>query len=99
MEANSGASFEQYFRWARLEQIETIVENLYKAKLSEVAEIEYKCTDFYDPSDELQILWNDPAIGVAWPLRTPILSDKDRAAPRVADISDLLPWFGVQQTP
>jgi dTDP-4-dehydrorhamnose 3,5-epimerase len=60
---------------------------------SEVAEFEYKCTDFYDPTDELRILWNDPAIGIAWPLRDPILSDKDRAARPIAELTDQLPRY------
>jgi dTDP-4-dehydrorhamnose 3,5-epimerase len=45
---------------------------------SDIAEVEYKCSDLYDPDDEVRILWNDPAIGVEWPAREPILSDKDR---------------------
>ena len=61
--------------------------------LSDSAEVEYKCSDFYDPSDELRILWNDPAIGVAWPVDTPILSAKDAGAQRLAEITDLLPSF------
>ncbi len=59
--------------------------------LSRSAEIEYKCTDFYDPSDELRIAWNDPAIGIDWPLRTPTLSGADRAAPLLAALLDRLP--------
>lgn len=59
--------------------------------LSEIAEVEYKCTDFYDPTDEFGIAWNDPEIGITWPLREPILSDRDRAAPSLAEISEMLP--------
>ncbi|HTY54787.1 MAG TPA: dTDP-4-dehydrorhamnose 3,5-epimerase [Candidatus Binataceae bacterium] len=62
--------------------------------LSEVAEIEYKCTDYYDPADELRIIWNDPAIGVAWPVASPILSPKDQAAKTLAEQFDDLPRFG-----
>ena len=51
---------------------------------SDVADIEYKCTDYYDPNDELRIAWNDPAIGIRWPVENPILSDKDRQAPYLA---------------
>jgi dTDP-4-dehydrorhamnose 3,5-epimerase len=58
---------------------------------SEVAVIEYKCTDYYDPSDELRIAWNDPAIGIKWPTTAPTLSDKDREAPTLADQISLLP--------
>lgn len=58
---------------------------------SETADVEYKCTDFYDPSDELRIAWDDPEIGVEWPLCDPVLSEKDRAAKRVRDLLALLP--------
>jgi len=49
--------------------------------LSEMAEIEYKCTDFYVREDEVGIRWNDPALGIAWPIREPLLSAKDAALP------------------
>ena len=58
---------------------------------SEVAEFEYKCTDFYEPADELRILWNDPAIGIAWPIPDPVLSDKDRNARPIAELMEQLP--------
>ena len=58
---------------------------------SETAEVEYKCSDLYDPSDELRLLWNDPAIGVHWPITDPILSDKDLAALPLAAWMDRLP--------
>jgi dTDP-4-dehydrorhamnose 3,5-epimerase len=45
--------------------------------LSDTAEVMYKCTDEYSPSDDRGIIWNDPAIGIAWPLPTPVLSPKD----------------------
>jgi len=47
--------------------------------LSEVAEFQYKCSDFYDPGDERGIAWNDPTIAIAWPLAglEPILSGRD----------------------
>jgi dTDP-4-dehydrorhamnose 3,5-epimerase len=47
--------------------------------LSETAEVTYKCTDLYHPESERTLLWNDPAIGITWPLvQAPTLSDKDR---------------------
>ncbi len=51
--------------------------------LSNVAEFFYKCTDFYHPGDEGGIIWNDPDIGINWPLIDcgPILSDKDKNQP------------------
>jgi dTDP-4-dehydrorhamnose 3,5-epimerase len=59
--------------------------------LSEVAAFAYKCTDFYVPQDEGGILWNDPAIGISWPVSVPLLSAKDQAYKHLADIplSDL----------
>lgn len=50
--------------------------------LTETADFQYKCTDYYAPKWERAILWNDPAIGIDWPLRpgeTPSLSTKDAA--------------------
>ena len=59
---------------------------------SETADVEYKCTDYYDPADELRIAWDDPQIAVAWPIDgPPTLSAKDRDAPRVRDLLDRLP--------
>jgi dTDP-4-dehydrorhamnose 3,5-epimerase len=53
--------------------------------LSEVAEIQYKCTGIYNGQAESGILWNDPAIGIDWPVRDPILSEKDQKARTLAD--------------
>jgi len=61
--------------------------------LSETVHVEYKCTDFYDPQDELAVAWNDPEIGVAWPIAEPVLSAKDRAAPRLGQVLDGLPRY------
>jgi len=58
--------------------------------LSEFAEIEYKCTDFYDPADEIRIKWNDPQIGIKWPIDEPILSAKDQLALSLAEQSATL---------
>ena len=49
--------------------------------LSEFADFEYKCTDYYDPSDEGCLLWNDADVSIDWPLAEPTLSAKDAAAP------------------
>tara|TARA_B110000908_G_C10196091_1_gene422974 strand:- start:729 stop:1265 length:537 start_codon:yes stop_codon:yes gene_type:complete len=54
--------------------------------LSESADFEYKCTDYYDPSDEGSILWNDSDLSIPWPIDNPILSDKDMSAKRLVDI-------------
>ncbi|MGY5368428.1 dTDP-4-dehydrorhamnose 3,5-epimerase [Enterobacter oligotrophicus] len=45
--------------------------------LSEIADFEYKCTDYYHPEDEGCLLWNDPEVGISWPAEQPILSEKD----------------------
>ena len=49
--------------------------------LSDTAHFQYKCTDYYTPGDEGCIRWNDPDLAVDWPLKAPLLSDKDAAAP------------------
>ena len=49
--------------------------------LSEQAEFFYKCTDFYAPEFERTIRWDDPDLAIAWPIRNPVLSKKDAAAP------------------
>jgi dTDP-4-dehydrorhamnose 3,5-epimerase len=59
--------------------------------LSETVHLEYKCTDFYDADDEIAIAWNDPEIGIDWPVSDPTLSAKDAAAPGLRDLVDRLP--------
>ncbi|MDF1694169.1 MAG: dTDP-4-dehydrorhamnose 3,5-epimerase [Zhongshania sp.] len=54
--------------------------------LSDTADFEYKCTDYYDPSDEGCLIWNDPAMAIDWPLANPTLSAKDSAAPTLAEL-------------
>ena len=53
--------------------------------LSESADFEYKCTDYYDPSDEGSILWNDSDLQIPWPIEDPKLSDKDASAKKLVD--------------
>lgn len=55
--------------------------------LSDTADFEYKCTDYYDPSDEGSILWNDSNLNIPWPIDTPILSDKDALAKKLCDLN------------
>ena len=52
--------------------------------LSDYAEIQYKCTGLYNNKGESGIRWNDPAIGIKWPVENPVLSDKDRNAQSLA---------------
>lgn len=54
--------------------------------LSDVAEFQYKCTDYYDPSDESGLIWNDADIDIFWPSSKPILSEKDSILPSLSDI-------------
>jgi dTDP-4-dehydrorhamnose 3,5-epimerase len=54
--------------------------------LSDVADFQYKCTDYYHPEDEGGILWNDPDIGISWPLGIPQLSDRDISLPKLAEL-------------
>lgn len=54
--------------------------------LSDEALFHYKCTDTYSPQDEIGFLWNDPAVGIAWPLADPILSPRDARAPLLRDL-------------
>ena len=61
--------------------------------LSEFAQVEYKCTDFYAPNDEQSVIWNDPDIGIEWPVADPVISPKDRVAPRLAEILHHLPKY------
>jgi dTDP-4-dehydrorhamnose 3,5-epimerase len=55
--------------------------------LSETAIMTYKCTDFYHPGSEKGIIWSDPDLGIDWPVRDPLISDKDR---RYGCLKDLL---------
>ncbi|MCA3288463.1 MAG: dTDP-4-dehydrorhamnose 3,5-epimerase [Roseomonas sp.] len=59
--------------------------------LEEDTEVLYKVDAYYDRETDAGIAWNDPALGIEWPVRHPILSDKDRQAPRLADISPPFP--------
>jgi len=63
------------------------------AVVSEVAEVEYKCSAYYDAADEIAIRFDDPAIGVAWPVTAPILSSRDAQALPLAEMLPRLPRF------
>ncbi|MFT7388025.1 MAG: dTDP-4-dehydrorhamnose 3,5-epimerase [Candidatus Endobugula sp.] len=54
--------------------------------LSDTADVEYKCTDYYDPSDEGGVLWSDPRIDIDWPLNDVHLSDKDKQLPTLESL-------------
>ena len=61
---------------------------------SETADFLYKCSDYFDASDDRGVLWNDPAIGIDWDMAEPILSDKDKRYLALAQIpQDQLPRY------
>lgn len=55
--------------------------------LSDVADFEYKCTDYYNPANEGCLLWNDPDIGIEWPITHPLLSEKDKLGKRFKELA------------
>ena len=60
--------------------------------LSQTTDVIYKCTDLYTPEDEYGISWADPQLGIQWPEKNPILSEKDSQYPNLTDIpEDYLP--------
>jgi len=61
--------------------------------VSPTAQVEYKCTDLYDPGHELGIAWNDPQIGIAWPVDAPLLSPRDQAQPPLMALTESLPAY------
>ena len=60
--------------------------------VSEIADVAYKISSPYDPATERGIRWNDPRIGVEWPVSEPLLSERDVAAPTLDEIAAELPW-------
>jgi dTDP-4-dehydrorhamnose 3,5-epimerase len=61
---------------------------------SDTALFVYKCTEFYNPALEGAVRWDDPQIGISWPVSAPALSDKDRKAPLLSEIAqDKLPPY------
>ena len=58
--------------------------------LSEIAEFEYKCTDYYHPQSEVSIRWDDPTIGIEWPIESPLLSSRDEDGLSLADGARIL---------
>lgn len=55
--------------------------------LSEEADFLYKCTDYYQPGDEIGVVWNDPTLAIAWPIQEPLLSPKDMALPTLQQLA------------
>lgn len=62
--------------------------------ITETVQFLYKCSDYYAPSDEYGILWNDPALAIEWRVSSPTLSQRDAKNPRLADVQQqLLPRY------
>ncbi|MFK8020380.1 MAG: dTDP-4-dehydrorhamnose 3,5-epimerase [Pseudomonadales bacterium] len=53
---------------------------------SDIADFQYKCTDYYNPADEGGIIWNDPEVGIEWPIADPQLSGKDAVLPTLSEL-------------
>lgn len=62
------------------------------AVLSDVADVAYQVSSYYDPATEAGIAWDDPEVGVDWQVAEPLLSERDKNAPSLAEIRDELPW-------
>jgi len=62
--------------------------------LSEMADFSYKCTEFYAPDAERCVRWDDPALGIRWPVHSPVLSEKDRFAPLLSEAAVLPVYRG-----
>jgi dTDP-4-dehydrorhamnose 3,5-epimerase len=62
------------------------------AVLSDVADVTYLCSSTYDPATESGIAWDDPGVGVEWPVADPLVSERDRGAPALAEIAETLPF-------
>lgn len=60
--------------------------------LSDHADVDYQLSSYYDPATESGVAWNDPEIGVNWPVGEPLLSERDRTAPRLSEVADSLPF-------
>ena len=59
---------------------------------SETADVTYKVSSYYEGATERGIAFDDPAIGIAWPVDEPLVSERDRSNPTLAEIAPELPW-------
>lgn len=60
--------------------------------LSAIADVAYKVSSYFDPETERGIAWDDPDLAIAWPVAEPLVSERDRQAPRLAEVADSLLW-------
>lgn len=61
--------------------------------LSPEAQVEYKCTSYYDPAGEIGVAWNDPQLRIEWPVDEPLLSERDASLPFLRAVLDRLPRY------
>jgi len=61
--------------------------------MSDVAEVEYKCSNYYHPQSEITVMWNDPNLGIEWPIPNPVLSKKDQNGFKLNDVIGRFPVF------
>jgi dTDP-4-dehydrorhamnose 3,5-epimerase len=62
------------------------------AVLSDVADVTYLVSSLYDPLTEAGIAWDDPDVGVEWQVDDPLLSERDKSAPKLSEIAETLPF-------
>ena len=60
--------------------------------LSDEADVSYQLSSYFDPETESGIAWDDPEIGIEWPVEDPLLSQRDVSAPRLSEIAGSLPF-------
>ena len=60
--------------------------------LSDVADVTYLLSSIYDPATEAGIAWDDPDVGVEWGVADPLLSERDKTAPNLAEVAESLPF-------
>lgn len=60
-------------------------------------EILYKVDEYYSPEHDMSIRWNDPDIGIDWPITNPILSEKDRNAPYLKEVEDKINFYYMEE--
>lgn len=61
--------------------------------LSDVAQVEYKCSEVYHPEDEFGIIWNDSDLGIKWPTSEPLLSERDKKHAKLSEMAGKLPTY------
>ncbi len=64
--------------------------------VSELALVQYKCTDLYDAAAEVGVAWNDPGLAISWPVEMPVLSPRDQRHPRLSQLIDRLPAWAAR---